>query len=675
MAKLGDLVVRIGADTRDLNKSLGRVQRNMRSMTGNITRMGQDMTRSITLPLLGIGAAAVKSAADLETLETQFVSLTGGAAQASKMVAQLNEFTAATPFQLEEVGNAARQLIASGTAISEVNDQLQFLGDIAATSGKSIEEIAAIFAKVNAKGKVELESLNQLAEKGIPIFAALAEATGLPAEKLGAGRVSVEQFNDVLKSFSEEGGFAAGAMERLSRTTAGRFSTAMDNAKQAAAELGQVILPVINNILDKIVELSKKFLAMDDGVKRAVVTLGALAAAFGPVLAFLPQIIDQVKLLSVVMASNPIIAFAGVITAIGLALKAMKTDADDARTSIEDLRNSFSDLTKESREQKKQDAVDTINQLLAYEKLRKKFDEVSEAAKQLGLKEGTLPFISFVNPRLREMADNFTDAERAAFDFGTEFFGINQKMKPSIASTEAVTDAVIELQETMAALTVPEAIEDTGEAVVELGTDLERTNETMGEFFSMLENVQVQAEKTDKSIQKASHGITDFSEKADGDLQNLGSSMDQVLSGFSSGVEQAITDAQSFGSAALLVAKQVVLAYLAASKAKIIQNAAEASAGTGPAFPFVMAGLIGAGIGILNSVQIPALANGGLAFGPTTALVGDNRNARIDPEVIAPLSKLKDMMSSNAVEVFGRISGSDIYLSNTRTTTERQRYA
>ena len=419
MAKLGDLVVRIGADTRDLNKSLGRVQRNMRSMTGNITRMGQDMTRSITLPLLGIGAAAVKSAADLETLETQFVSLTGGAAQASKMVAQLNEFTAATPFQLEEVGNAARQLIASGTAISEVNDQLQFLGDIAATSGSSINDIAAIFAKVNAKGKVELESLNQLAERGIPIFAALAEATGLPAEKLGAGRVSVEQFNDVLKSFSEEGGFAAGAMERLSRTTAGRFSTAMDNAKQAAAELGQVILPVINNILDKIVELSKKFLAMDDGVKRAVVTLGALAAAFGPVLAFLPQIIDQVKLLSVVMASNPIIAFAGVITAIGLALKAMKTDADDARTSIEDLRDSFSDLTKESREQKKQDAVDTINQLLAYEKLRKKFDEVSDAAKPLGLKEGTLPFIRFVNPRLRAMAKNFTDSANAAFDFGT----------------------------------------------------------------------------------------------------------------------------------------------------------------------------------------------------------------------------------------------------------------
>lgn len=37
----------------------------------------------------------------------------------------------------------------------------------------------------------------------------------------------------------------------------------------------------------------------------------------------------------------------------------------------------------------------------------------------------------------------------------------------------------------------------------------------------------------------------------------------------------------------------------------------------------------------------PRLASGGLAYGPTYAMVGDNRNAGVDPEVIAPLSKLK----------------------------------
>lgn len=40
----------------------------------------------------------------------------------------------------------------------------------------------------------------------------------------------------------------------------------------------------------------------------------------------------------------------------------------------------------------------------------------------------------------------------------------------------------------------------------------------------------------------------------------------------------------------------------------------------------------------------PALASGGLAYGKTLAVIGDNTNASIDPEVIAPLSKLQSML-------------------------------
>ena len=42
--------------------------------------------------------------------------------------------------------------------------------------------------------------------------------------------------------------------------------------------------------------------------------------------------------------------------------------------------------------------------------------------------------------------------------------------------------------------------------------------------------------------------------------------------------------------------------------------------------------------------NVPALASGGLAYGKTIALVGDNANAAVDPEVIAPLSKLQAML-------------------------------
>lgn len=48
-----------------------------------------------------------------------------------------------------------------------------------------------------------------------------------------------------------------------------------------------------------------------------------------------------------------------------------------------------------------------------------------------------------------------------------------------------------------------------------------------------------------------------------------------------------------------------------------------------------------------NIPTIPKLAKGGLAYGPTLAMVGDNRGAAADPEVISPLSKLEGLLGGS----------------------------
>ncbi len=206
------------------------------------------------------------------------------------------------------------------------------MGDIAATSGSSIDEIAAIFAKVQAKGKVELENLNQLAERGIPIFTALSEATGLPAAKLGAGAVSVQQFNETLKSFAAEGGFAAGAMQRLSQTVAGKFSTALDNAKIAAASLGEQLLPIASQILDKFTALAQKFTELDAGTKRIAIAVGAVTAALGPMLVVLPQIVAGFAALA-----SPIALTIAGITAIAAAIVYLWDDISPLLVALTNL--------------------------------------------------------------------------------------------------------------------------------------------------------------------------------------------------------------------------------------------------------------------------------------------------------------------------------------------------
>lgn len=48
-----------------------------------------------------------------------------------------------------------------------------------------------------------------------------------------------------------------------------------------------------------------------------------------------------------------------------------------------------------------------------------------------------------------------------------------------------------------------------------------------------------------------------------------------------------------------------------------------------------------------GGVSIPAFANGAVVYGPTMAMVGDNRNASVDPEVIAPLSMLQSVIGGD----------------------------
>lgn len=238
-------------------KNLGKMQASLNKFqNSSLTKTAAGLAK-VSAAFTAMGLVAVKAAADIETLETSLVSLTGGTREAAKAMQDLQNFTASTPFQLEGVAKAFRQLVASGSTTQEATQQLQFLGDIAATTGARIEDIAAIFSKVNAKGKVELENLNQLAERGIPIFEALAEATGLPADKLGAGAVSVAQFNETIAAFAQEGGFAEGAMSRLAETTAGKFSTAMDNVKLATAAAGDSLKPLADSILELTINISQ----------------------------------------------------------------------------------------------------------------------------------------------------------------------------------------------------------------------------------------------------------------------------------------------------------------------------------------------------------------------------------------------------------------------------------
>jgi hypothetical protein len=88
----------------------------------------------------------------------------------------------------------------------------------------------------------------------------------------------------------------------------------------------------------------------------------------------------------------------------------------------------------------------------------------------------------------------------------------------------------------------------------------------------------------------------------------------------------------------------------------------------GPAAALAM--IAGGGLlkGLANSLfsQTPKFANGGIVSGPTLGLMGEYAGARSNPEVIAPLSKLKDLLGGSGGSIgVGEIKlrGEDLYIS------------
>jgi hypothetical protein len=263
MARLKDLKVTIGINPKGitkLNADLRRVKGNFRRNFGEISALVTKVGAVIGTALVAGLGTLIKKGAELQTLRVGFRSIMGGAENAAAMVDKLNEFTASTPFRLEQVSRSARQLIAVGVGVDDITDSMRMLGDIAAASGNQIEDIAAIFAKVKAKGKVDLEALNQMAERGIPIFDELRKVTGDANMEFGAGKVSVDDFNTALENMVAEGGFAEDAMKNLSETASGQLSTAMDKATIAMGKFAEKS-GLLNFATDTLEQLSG---AMDD---------------------------------------------------------------------------------------------------------------------------------------------------------------------------------------------------------------------------------------------------------------------------------------------------------------------------------------------------------------------------------------------------------------------------
>ena len=251
--------------TKTLRRDFAKAQRSVAAFGRSIKRFAG---RAIRIGLVGGLAAAgaaifgfVKQASKIENAVAAFTPLLGGISKAEELVKRLTEEAAKTPFQFEGIAKISQQLLpVMNGSIEDTIDTFRMLGDTAGGNMQKLESITRGFSKALLKGKPDLESLNIIAEAGIPIFTEMAKTMGISKEKIfelsKQGKLTNKDLTNAFKRMTSEGGIFFKGMEIASKTLSGRFSTLKDRIALTAAELGSVLLPFVKDLVDKAIEVA-----------------------------------------------------------------------------------------------------------------------------------------------------------------------------------------------------------------------------------------------------------------------------------------------------------------------------------------------------------------------------------------------------------------------------------
>lgn len=195
--------------------------------------------------ITGLGVAMAHVAGNFEQNRVAFEVMTGSVERGRKAIADLSDFAARTPFELPQLMQASKSLLAYGIQSEELIPTLRNLGDIASGVGMDkLPNLILAFGQVKAATKLTGMELRQFTETGVPMLDMLGKQLGKTAgeikEMITEGEISFDMVNKALQDATSEGGRFFQMMEKQSKTFGGVMSNIKDQITRSLAEIAGV---------------------------------------------------------------------------------------------------------------------------------------------------------------------------------------------------------------------------------------------------------------------------------------------------------------------------------------------------------------------------------------------------------------------------------------------------
>lgn len=376
-ARISAMESRLQSKIDNIGTAVSKANNNIEDSLKGVTEAGGDVNNILgviakTAGSIGVAFTAqsliseiVNVRGEFQKLEVSFKTMLGSEEKATDLMNQLVRTAATTPFDLQGVADGARQLLAYGENVENVNDDLIRLGNIAAGLNQPLSDLVYLYGTTMTQGRLYTQDYNQFVGRGIPLGRELASVLGVTESKVRemveAGKVGFPEVQKALQNLTNEGGMFYNLMEEQSKTISGQISNIEDSISTMFNTLGKQSEGVINTALGGVSSLVENYeqtgrvllsLVEIYGVyKVACMTItalqalqtagvGALTTAETIHYGWLVLVEKAQKLLNATMLSNPYILVATLIATVVAAMISMRTESERMRDAEEEYQNS-----------------------------------------------------------------------------------------------------------------------------------------------------------------------------------------------------------------------------------------------------------------------------------------------------------------------------------------------
>lgn len=215
-------------------------------------KIGAAAIATVGAGLVALGRIGVNYNAQIESYTMGLTTLLGTAEEANKVIKNIKEDAAKTPFDVAGLVQANQLLIGAGVSAENARETILALGDAVSATGGGNDELSRMAANLQQIKNVGVASaidIKQFAMAGINIYKIMADYLGVTTEEVKDLQINYDDLSAALIKAASAGGIYEGAMQKQSKTFKGLVSTLKDNAK---ALVGEVFQPISQGLLSSV---------------------------------------------------------------------------------------------------------------------------------------------------------------------------------------------------------------------------------------------------------------------------------------------------------------------------------------------------------------------------------------------------------------------------------------